>query len=206
MTNSFDQRAQAWDSNPMHWQRSEAIAEQMKQRIPLNQTMQAMEYGAGTGILSFLLKDAVGEITLMDSSVEMVRVMTDKVQQQQVTNLFPLYTNLETEQYTGKNFDLIFLQMVLHHVEDYTSLLQKFSSMLTQKGYLAIADLYSEDGSFHGVGFDGHNGFAIDHLTKLLHSFAFELISCEQCFVVQKKTDTGEIRPFPVFLLVAQKR
>lgn len=205
MTNSFDQRAQAWDSNPMHWQRSEAIAEQMKQRIPLNKSMHAMEYGAGTGILSFLLKDAVGTICLMDNSREMVRVMTDKIAQQQVNNLFPQYANLETENYTDKQFDVIYMQMVLHHVSDYAGLLQKFSQMLTTKGYLAIADLYAEDGSFHGQDFDGHKGFDINALEVLLQSQGFTQITCEQCFVVNKKIDSGEIKPFPVFLLIAQK-
>jgi ubiquinone/menaquinone biosynthesis C-methylase UbiE len=41
--------------------------------------MKALEYGAGTGILSFLLSESFSEITLMDNSQEMVNVMHEKV-------------------------------------------------------------------------------------------------------------------------------
>ncbi len=33
-------------------------------------------------------------------------------------------------------------------------ILEKFHDLLNPSGYLAIADLYPEDGSFHGLSFD----------------------------------------------------
>jgi len=66
--NEFDIKAAEWDNNPIHWDRSRAIVEDMIKRIPLNKEMTALEYGAGTGIASFLLKDYLKEITLMDNS------------------------------------------------------------------------------------------------------------------------------------------
>ena len=72
--NEFDIKAAEWDKNPMHWDRSEAISNQIKKLIPLSKQMTALEYGAGTGITSFLLKDHLKEITLMDNSSEMVRL------------------------------------------------------------------------------------------------------------------------------------
>ena len=80
--------------------------------------MSALEYGAGTGITSFLLKDSLREITLMDNSTEMVRVMNDKIKTKKVRNLKALNFDLEKSDYLEESFDLIFTQMVLHHVAD----------------------------------------------------------------------------------------
>src|SRR5512133_1531575 len=149
----FDSMAADWDKNPMHWDRSVAIANMIKELIPLNDRMTALEFGAGTGIASFLLKDQLREITLMDNSIEMVRVMDEKIMATRVKNLKTLNFDLELEDYKGGKLDLIFTQMVLHHVTDIEKIMKKFYGLLNPKGYLAIADLYTEDGSFHGDNF-----------------------------------------------------
>ena len=116
--NEFDIKAAGWDQNPMHWDRSEAIANEIKNLIPLNKEMSALEYGAGTGITSFLLRDHLKEITLMDNSAEMVRIMNEKIKASDTKNLKVVNFDLEHSDYYGKKFDLIFTQMVLHHVID----------------------------------------------------------------------------------------
>ena len=85
-----------------------------------------------------------------------------------VKNLKTLYFNLETDDFQGGTFDLIFTQMVLHHVGDIETMIKKFHHLLNPGSYLVIADLYEEDGSFHGEGFTGHNGFNIDSLSGIL--------------------------------------
>lgn len=203
--NHFDQAAQEWDSNPIHWERSEAIADKIRKRIKLQPDMIAMEYGAGTAILSFLLKDELQEIVLMDSSAEMVRVMGEKIEKEKVSHLKPLFFDLETTDYNLQKFDLIYTQMVLHHVADVKNILLKFYNLLFENGKIAIADLYTEDGSFHGVNFGGHLGFDVDYLTKLMFDIGFKNILFEKCFVVKKQTTSGKEKEFPLFLLTAQK-
>ncbi len=166
--NEFDLKAAEWDNNPMHWDRSEAIANEIMKIIPLNKEMTAMEYGAGTGITSFLLKDHLKEITLMDNSSEMIRIMSEKIADKKVKNLKSLFFDLEHTEYLDGKFDLIFTQMVLHHVNDVESIMARFGRLLNMGGYLAIADLVKEDGSFHGEGFVGHRGFSIDKLSATL--------------------------------------
>ena len=77
--NEFDIKASGWDQNPMHWDRSLAVASQIRELIPLTKQMTALEFGAGTGITGFLLKDYLKEITLMDTSLEMLRVINGKI-------------------------------------------------------------------------------------------------------------------------------
>jgi tRNA (cmo5U34)-methyltransferase len=205
MINHFDQAAISWDSNPVHWERSEAIAQKMMQIMDLRPSMTAMEYGAGTGILSFLLKDYLKEITLMDSSVEMVKVIEEKIRINKADHLRPLYFNLETTEYQSQPFDLIFTQMVLHHVADIEEIITKFYHLLNNGGNIAIADLYPEDGSFHGEGFTGHLGFDVVNLSGILGNIGFRNIKHEQCFVIKRVTETYEIKEFPIFILTANK-
>jgi ubiquinone/menaquinone biosynthesis C-methylase UbiE len=201
----FDKKAAEWDKNPMHWDRSEAIANEIKALLPLNKEMRALEYGAGTGITSFLLKDLLKEITLMDNSTEMVKVMNDKISASRVTNMSALNFDLEKTDYNNGTFDLIFTQMVLHHVVNISNIIERFYRLLNNGGYLAIADLYSEDGSFHGDGFDGHMGFDIGNLTSILKKKNFHTISHKECFIIDRKISDIESRQFPVFLLIAKK-
>lgn len=200
----FDSRAGSWDDNPVHWKRSEAIAKSILKIIPVHSKMNALEYGAGTGILSFLLANDFSEITMMDNSAEMVRMMNEKLVISKISNLKALLFDLEHSDYAAGKFDCIFTQMVLHHVSDVSLLLGKFNQLLNPGGYLAIADLYAEDGSFHGPGFEGHNGFDVVELQKEVEKTGLKHITTEQCFTVKKSID-GEIREFPVFLMVAQK-
>ncbi len=201
--NEFDIKAASWDQNPLNRQRSEAVVNEIKNLIPLNPGMAALEYGAGTGIASLLLKDKLREITLMDSSSEMVRITEEKIASVGVTNMKALNFDLEHRDYTNGKFDLIFTQMVLHHVADVDAIIEKFRQLLNPGGYLAIADLYEEDGSFHGEGFNGHKGFNIENLSKTIKDHSFINIHHKTCFVIERKVSETEVKQFELFLVVA---
>ena len=203
--NEFDTKAADWDLNPMHRDRSEAIVKEIKKRIPLNLNMTALEFGAGTGIASFLLMDQVKEIFLMDNSSEMVRIMGEKIAAAGVSNLKVINFDLEHNDYNSGTFDLIFTQMVLHHVDDIDDIIKKFSSLLKTGGFLAIADLYEEDGSFHGEGFTGHNGFDPENLSEIISRNQFRNITHGSCFTINRNISESETRQYPVFLLTASR-
>jgi len=201
--NHFDNAARSWDSNPVHFERSEAVAASIIKNIHLSKSMNAMEYGAGTGILSFLLHDKLESIILLDNSSEMIQVMHEKIAKSGATNLKPMLFDLENNEFQKQKFDLIFNQMVMHHVNDIEGLILKFRQMLKPGGFLAIADLYSEDGSFHGEWFKGHKGFDPDDLAGKLRLAGFTGIDHSLCFSIKKQTDSGAVKEFPIFLLTA---
>lgn len=203
--NEFDIKASGWDENPIHHARSEAIAKEMLRLLPIKKEMSAMEFGAGTGILSFMLKDFFNDIILMDSSTEMVNVANKKIDATGAKNLKTIVFDLEHETYSGKPLDLIFTQMVLHHVNDIEKLFGNFYKILNPNGFIAIADLYTEDGSFHDEGFSGHNGFNIEDLTLTLNKCNFRVSSAEQCFTINRKISEKVTNQYPVFLLIANR-
>lgn len=204
--NDFDSKAAEWDSNPMHWARSKAIVEEIKKRFTLEREMTALEFGAGTGIASFLLRDALKEITLMDNSSEMVRIIREKIEASKAENLKIMNFDLEHNDLNGNiKFDLIFTQMVIHHVDDIETIIQKFRMLLNPGGHLAIADLYPEDGSFHGEGFTGHKGFDPGSLSGILYKYKFKNIAHSSCFIIEREISGSETKQYPVFLLSATR-
>jgi len=196
----FDARAREWDKDKMHLDRSVVIAAELEKMIPINPSMKALEYGAGTGLLSFLLKDRFAEITLMDNSNEMIKVCMEKIEYHQTKHILPICFDLEHKDYEG-TFDIIYNQMVLHHVNDYEAIIYTFHSMLNPGGYLAVADLYPEDGSFHGPDVKVHLGFDPEKLTEILTIAGFKNIEYQTCFEVKRESGIK----YPVFLLVAHK-
>ena len=105
-----------------------------------------------------------------------------------------------------ESFDIIYNQMVLHHITDVLAIFEQFYSMLLPGGFLAIADLYPEDGSFHGAEFDGHLGFDPERLKEQLLGAGFSQVKYEKCFAVERKNPEGATKSYPIFLMIATKK
>jgi len=201
--NEFDIKATEWDKNDMHRERARTVAREILEEIFLNREMTALEFGAGTGLLSYMLKDHLKEITLIDNSEGMVKVLNEKLKAEKADNLKVVKADLEHEDFKGGPFDLIYTLMVLHHVGDLETIIRKFHSLLRPGGHLAISDLYSEDGSFHGEGFHGHHGFDPVSLTALLGKYGFTGINHHKVYVIDKKTSDNNSKKFDIFLMTA---
>ena len=200
----FDAKARDWDKNQGYIIRSEAVAQAMLRMIPVRSEMKALEYGSGTALLSFALRDHFSEITLMDNSREMTAVAEEKIASSHIRHMKPLFFDLEHQDFDGK-FDIIYSQMVMQHVSDIDAMFGKFYKLITPGGYLAVADLYTEDGSFHGGSFHGHTGFDPAELGHRLQTAGFDDIEHEPCFVIKKTEADGKTTEYPVFLLKARR-
>lgn len=201
----FDQKAQDWDKNKMHLERTIAVAGQLQKMVTFKPSMKAMEFGAGTGLLSFYLKDWFSEITLMDSSREMLKMAKKKMETGDHSKFRTLFLNLEMEDYRGDPFDIVYSQMVLHHVRDIDAIIRKFYHLLNPKGILAIADLYQEDGSFHDGNMDVHKGFDPEKLLAILLQQGLHDSKIAPSFVIRKEVSPAIIKEYPVFLMTAYK-
>lgn len=204
MTN-FDERAKDWDSDPKKVERARVVAEAIRNTIPLSREMKALEYGCGTGLLSFALQSDLGEITLADTSQGMLDVLREKIAKAGVTNMYPVRLDLASDPLPAGRYDLTYSLMVLHHIQDAKGLLSKFHDVLGPKGILLVADLDQEDGSFHTDGsMDVHKGFAREELQRMAGQAGFEDISFTTAYEIKKKIGNEE-KVFPVFLMTARK-
>jgi len=200
----FDDKAKTWDSDPTKRERALAVAAALRQRVPLARDWRALEYGCGTGLLSFALHADLGELTLADSSPGMLAVLRGKIDATGLTHLHPLALDLLTDPLPADRYDLIYTLMTLHHVAEVARLLRTFHDLLRPGGWLAVADLDQEDGSFHGPGFTGHNGFDRAALRAQLVDAGFGEVNFSTGYVMKKATDQG-VREYPLFLAVAAR-
>jgi len=200
----FDEKAATWDDYPDRIKRAEVIASRLASAVNLTVIKTAMEYGSGTGLMSFALKDDIREITLMDDSAEMTKVARQKIIDQKVTNLIAVHGDLLKGPLRNERFDFIFIVLTLHHIGDVEELLRKFHNLLSPKGQLAVIDLEKEDGSFHDGPFHGHKGFERTDLESKLRGVGFVPDHYEICYQIEKETE-GSITKYPVFLMVAEK-
>jgi 2-polyprenyl-3-methyl-5-hydroxy-6-metoxy-1,4-benzoquinol methylase len=202
-TERFDKAASEWDTKPRRVQVAEKISAAIG-RLPLSREMDAMEYGCGTGLVGLPLASTVGRLTAIDTSRGMLDVVQEKITKLGLKNVHPLCCDLLAEEYTGKH-DLIFCSMTLHHVDDATRLLRRFTELLNPGGYLALADLVKEDGSFHGPSAEGirHHGFTPEILKEHLSDLGMENLASEIIHTIVKEEQNN--REFPVFLLSCRK-
>ncbi|HNQ04414.1 MAG TPA: class I SAM-dependent methyltransferase [Thiobacillaceae bacterium] len=200
----FDSKARQWDENPVFQERARRIAEAMRAMVPLSTTMTALDYGSGTGLLSFPLRNELGFITLSDTSAGMLAVVEEKIAALGVTNMATLLADLSATSLPDARFDLIYSSMTLHHIPDTDAILTAFHAHLNPGGWLAIADLDREDGSFHGAEVDVHHGFERDVLAERVRRAGFVEVAFRTVFEIGKEQPQG-MRVYPVFIMVARR-
>ena len=203
-SNPFDLSARNWDADPLKVARARAVAEAIQDMVPLAPGFSALEYGCGTGLVSFALASRLGQVTLADSSPGMLAVVAEKLAASPMTHLRPLALDLTAEPLPADRFQLIYTLMTLHHVPDVDRILADFSTLLTSPGYLCVADLDAEDGSFHGSDFSGHRGFDRDELGRRARSAGFATVEFRTVYRITKESSSGQ-KEFPLFLMVAGK-
>ena len=201
MSNTFDTRASTWDEDPARLQLAAGIFSALERQIPLQPGFTALDYGCGTGLLTLALAPRVRHLASIDSSKGMLDVLAQKIQAASIRNVDPLLADFSKDPLPRGHFDLVASAMTLHHVLDIPAILLQFFSLLSPGGYIALADLDAEDGTFHSNN-DGipHFGFDRDLLSRQLRACGFANIQFITATRVQKH---GRI--YPVFLATAQK-
>jgi ubiquinone/menaquinone biosynthesis C-methylase UbiE len=200
----FDSKARQWDENPVFQARANQIAAAIQAAIPLNQSMQALDYGSGTGMLSFPLQAQLGQITLKDTSPGMLDVAAEKIAAWSITNMTTRLMDLTAVALPDERYDLIYSSMTLHHVPDTQAILAAFHALLNPGGWLCIADLDQEDGSFHGLQVQVHHGFDRAALAERMRTAGFVDIAFQTVFEITKELPEGP-RAYPVFLMLARR-
>ena len=202
----FDTQAKDWDNDPTKTERAKIFAKEITNFIKPNITWNAMEFGSGTGLLSYELKDDFEEITLVDNSEGMINVLNEKIENCGITNFKPLLLDLLEDNLNIGKFNVIFTLMTLHHIIDLNKILSIFHSLLKNDGYLCIADLVKEDGTFHinHPDFDGHNGFDKNELSHFLIQNGFSVEYYNICFEINKELE-NTTKTYPLFLMICKK-
>ncbi len=198
---SFDDAARNWDT-PERMERAQALAASILHTIGSAQKTAALEFGYGTGLLSFLLREYFESVYCVDASEGMLDVLRQKIEKAGAINLIPANTALLEKSKLFGTFDVIYSSMVFHHIIDVTAQLRTLYPLLRPNGLLITIDLDQEDGSFHRAepDFHGHNGFDRLELAKRMQESGFFDIQFETAYEGMK----GDL-PYSLFLCRAKK-
>ena len=145
----------------------------------------------------------VRHITLADTSTGMLDVLREKIAAAGIVNMTPVRLDLTADPLPAERFDLIYSLMTFHHIADTGRILSDLHALLAARGYLCIADLDREDGSFHGAAFSGHRGFDREELARKTERAGFHKVQFSSVFSIRKGQPP---RDYPVFLMTAEKR
>ena len=195
----FAHKSKSWDMSSRRVKNAQAIAEGILNNIEMNEKMVLMDFGAGTGLLSYFIAPKVDTIVAVDSSPSMLEKFREKCKEFDC-NTEIIQKDLSTET-IDREFDGIISSMTIHHLKDIKALFEKLYGMLKKDGFIAIADLDSEDGTFHsedtGV---HHHGFDRKILKNIVEDTGFRNVQLETVSTIEKPH-----RDFTVFLLTARK-
>ncbi len=198
MSTTFDQRAKEWDKRPLRVQNAHNIAQAIKKRIPLDKEMEIMDFGVGTGLLGFEIAKDVKKVYGVDTSKKMLEELQAK--NSETLRIEPIFADITKEPLT-LSVDGIVSSMTLHHIKDLDSFFQTIRNNLKENGFIAIADLESEDGTFHSDNTGVHHfGFDPQTLAKTVKKAGFCDVKTQRVHTINKPH-----ADFPVFLLTAKK-
>lgn len=193
-----------WDSKPQRVLLAEAVAQSIAQQVPLQPHMSAMDYGCGTGLVSLALAPQLGKVLGIDSAEAMLKVMAEKAQAANLEHVQTQLLDLTQNSLPEQQFDLIFSSMTLHHIADTAHLFKAFFTHLKPNGWMALADLDKEDGSFHPSDAQGvmHHGFERTYVQAQAELVGFRHVEFSTAHRIHKAETQ---RDYPIFLMTARK-
>lgn len=202
----FDTEAQNWDQDPEKVKRANIFAKEIIDFVHPDTFMKAIDFGCGTGLLSYALRNSFRSITLIDNSPGMISILEQKIKKNGLHNFQPLCIDPMIDALELKDFDVVFSSMTIHHIHDLHKIMKIFNSSLKMGGYVCIADLVTEDGTFHSEhpDFDGHKGFDEDEIISILKANGFQTVYYKIVFTIVKELN-GENKKYPLFLLIGKK-
>jgi len=202
----FDEKARAWDANPLRIEISQAFTPCIVRSVPLPADMTVLDFGCGTGLVGMQFQPIAKSVIMVDNSQGMLDVLRGKIERHGATNMEVLLGDIHELDLAGREIDLACAMMVLHHVPDVERLLRRFHQILKPGGCLCVGDLEPEDGSFHEDGVKVHHGFDAINLKRIAEESDFEVTVMRRMHVLKKPDRRGLIREYPLFLMVAVNR
>ncbi len=99
----------------------------------------ALDFGAGTGNLTGKLLQMGYNVTALDISAEMCKILEKKYSRYLGSqNLVVVNSPIEDVSFDRGDFDLIACYSVLHHLPDYVAVVQRFSGFLRKGGVMYL--------------------------------------------------------------------
>ena len=223
----FDKEAAEWDNNPFTVASSkQALGALLKNVSNLNhgaETLDILEIGCGTGLLSLLVSPYALSLTAVDPSGGMIQALEAKLAvHSAVSNIRPVCVLLEDPDdpkiqnpsvsgQSPKRFDLVISHLVLHHIPSLSNILKTMYGCLKPGGQIALTDFENfgpEARKFHPESkMDGveRHGITRKEMETLMNESGFVDIRVEEGFRMDKPVESGGVIEFPFLICLGKK-
>ena len=192
MKHDFNNKAETFDS-PKNIFLANLVCQAVEKQVDVLSDKEILDFGGGTGLLSLPLAKQAKSVTLVDISEKMLEQARLKAEQQDIKNIHFLEQDL-LEKPLEKEFDLIVVCRVLHHMPDLDAALSLFHQHLREGGQLLIADFTKIEAN--------HHGFELVELEKQLIEHCFSSVHSQ---ILYSAEDLFQGNYSELFLTVAQK-
>ena len=192
MKYDFNHKAETFDS-PKNIFLANLVYQAVEKQIDLLSDKEILDFGGGTGLLALPLAKQAKSVTLVDISEKMLEQARLKAEQQEIKNIQFLERDL-LENPLEKEFDLIVVCRVLHHMPDLDAALSLFHQHLKGDGRLLIADFTKTEAN--------HHGFDLSELENKLMEHGFSSVHSQ---ILYSAEDLFQGNYSELFLTVAQK-
>ncbi len=192
MKHDFNHKAETFDS-PKNIFLANLVYQAIEKQIDLLSDKEILDFGGGTGLLTLPLAKQAKSVTLVDISEKMLGQARLKAEQQDIKNIQFLEQDL-LEKPLEKEFDLIVVCRVLHHMPDLDAALAMFKHHLKEKGQLLLADFTKTEAN--------HHGFELAELENKLIQHGFSSVHSQ---ILYSAEDLFQGNYSELFLTVAQK-
>jgi ubiquinone/menaquinone biosynthesis C-methylase UbiE len=202
----FDRSAKDWERDAARLKMTGALADAVIARLAWAPSLVAMDYGAGTGLVTLRIQPLVGRVLAVDTSSGMLAVLEEKIAKAGLSNVAVRLWDVETDPLPEERFDVIVSIMTFHHLRGVPAALVRFRELLSPGGRMAVADLDTEAGDFHadptGV---WHFGFDRTELKEQFEAAGFTRVVTEAAYRLERPGTGGKMKEFSLFLLTATR-
>ena len=192
MRHDFNHKAETFDS-PKNIFLANLVYQAIEKQVDLLSDKEILDFGGGTGLLALPLAKQAKSVTLVDISEKMLEQARLKAEQQGIQNIQLLEQDL-LKNPLEKEFDLIVVCRVLHHMPDLAATLSLFHQHLKGDGRLLIADFTKTEAN--------HHGFDLGELENKLMEHGFSSVHSQTLYSAE---DLFQGNYSELFLTVAQK-
>jgi 2-polyprenyl-3-methyl-5-hydroxy-6-metoxy-1,4-benzoquinol methylase len=185
MSESWDDFAEDWDTNPSVIEYSNEAFDSLSEFINL-QGLHVLDFGCGTGLLAEKVALKAASVVAIDTSKKMIEVLNNK----KILNLDALVVDINEGSVAdspilNKGFDLVIASSVLAFVSDYDATLSKLASLLKPGGILIQWDWMQGDKE--------GSGFSYEAIKSAYLKLGFSIERIEEAFSISSENDVMSV-------------
>lgn len=201
----YNEAGQRWDADVYRIYRTQKVARALANALAPAGTENALEVGAGTGVVTMIMAPKLAHLTALDPKSGMLGMLREKLARRPQYPV-EVVVGKAPEQIPDDQYDLVYSVLTMHHVADVPGMLKGIAPHVQSGGRIAIADLDVEDGSFHYES-DGvlHHGFDRAEFGNWLQAAGFAEPVFSTAFTVRRADEHDAESVYPIFLVIAKK-